>query len=208
MAPRVITWKVIESKRGERLMTAGGHIYTVNQKRPGAKVPVINCHCIKQAMCVGTAKTSYIQLHYSCYTHESPFAWCWLIRSSRKGNNEYNPYESSGTPEWCPFTYKIQGVTNRIEDEEILIRLPEHQNVARIVNRTQNSTRPRNPITLDEFRIEPPYNLSIGGDVFLQLDTILSDETKLIMLYTEPDLRKLCTSSAVFNYGTFKSVPR
>lgn len=166
MAP-TINGKLIESKRGGKLLTAGGHIYTVNQKRPGAKVPVINWRCIKQAMCVGTAKTSYVDLNSTPinstisvttmkdHLHDADSAEVAV----KETINEIR-LRARQHPNDVPSRI-IQGVTNPIENEEVLIRLPERQNVARIVNRAQNSTRPRNPITLDEFRIEPPYNLSI-----------------------------------------------
>lgn len=102
----------------------------------------------------------------------------------------------------------VQEVTNAITIEEVLMRLPERQTLLRGVNRAQNSERPRNPRNLDELEIEAPYDSTIDGETFLQQDTTLPDGSRLLMFYSENDLRKLCASESVAVDGTFKSVPR
>lgn len=217
MAPtarRTIEGKLIESKMRGRLLAAGGHVYSVNLKRPGARNPVINWRCLKNKECVGTAKTAYMDLEATPintnvevtlmkeHLHDPDSAEI-LVRETV---NEIRR-RAECEPNIAPLRI-IQTVTNPINNPEILVRLPERQTLARGVNRAQNRSRPSNPHNLAEFHITHPYDRTLGDELFLQLDTTLTDGTHLIMLYTENDLRRLCASGVVFADGTYRSVPR
>lgn len=100
----------------------------------------------------------------------------------------------------------VQEEIAKIQDEDVVLALPERANLFRTINRHQNKTRPPIPSTLSELEIEVPYNVTKNGHVFLQL--FLRSPEAVVMFYTEDALRLLCQSTVIFGDGTFKVSPR
>lgn len=136
MAPRVrntVTGKLLQSKRGKRLLAANGHIYTVNQKRPDAKTPTINWRCVKTALCSGSAKTGFLDLDnvpvnttipvtlMKRHLHDPDEAGV-IVEETVNEIKRRARLQPNGAPSSI-----IQEVTNEIESEEVLMRLPERQ---------------------------------------------------------------------------------
>lgn len=70
-----------------------------------------------------------------------------------------------------PLLRVVQDVCGSIQNEEVVMRLPSRQAILRNINRLQNQSRPRNPQSLNELLIYPPYDVTINGQAFLQYDT-------------------------------------
>lgn len=116
-----------------------------------------------------------------------------------KRRAEQHPNE----PPACVIREEIQG----IEDQEVLLHLPERTSLLRSVNRSQNVGRPPLPQTLEECTVTPPYDVSLSGEAFLQLDS-RENNNRILVFYTKDGLNHLCRSRTIFCDGTFKSVPR
>lgn len=95
-----------------------------------------------------------------------------------------------------------------LTNEEVIHRLPERRNVIRTINRTQNRTRPPIPQELSSVEIISPYDRTITGDPFLQLDTGALSEERVIIFYSPQALEHLCHTNIILGDGTFKTVPK
>lgn len=95
-----------------------------------------------------------------------------------------------------------------VNNEEVLMRLPERRHLYRNINRIQNAARPRNPMSLSELEIPDPYDKTMGGDQFLQFDSGVDDENRVLIFYAKDDFVKLCNSGIALADGTFKTAPR
>lgn len=202
--------KLIESNKKKRLLACRGHIYSVNQTRPNT----LNWRCIKSSICNGTAKTDFYDLNtipvntrvqvtiMKPHLHDQDQEEIEVMETRneirRRARSEPNENPAN----------IIREATSFIQNEEVLVRLPERQTLMRGINRWQNSQRPTNPNTLEEIRIVEPYNLTNQGEVFLQLDTDMGDNNKLLIFYTETNLTNLCSGRQWFMDGTFKTAPR
>lgn len=170
--------------------------------------------CVKVTECNGSAKTSFVDLAsipinsevevtlMKTHLHASDQAEIVVKEKmdemKRRARSEPNE----------PPAMIVQEVTSTIRDEEVLVRLRERQTLMRGINRWQNSERPQNPQTLGDVQIREPYTLTKSGERFLQLDIEVTDGNKILMFYTEPDLRRLCDSESDFMDGTFSTAPR
>lgn len=93
----------------------------------------------------------------------------------------------------------------QVRNEEVLMSLPERNDIIRTINRVQNRHRPRNPVSLEDLEIVAPYTTTLNGQDFLQFDS--RDQNRIVIFYTLDALTKLCNSRNIFCDGTFKTVP-
>lgn len=102
----------------------------------------------------------------------------------------------------------VQEELETVRNEEVLPeRLPERRNLLRLINRQQNMSRPTNPISINELQILQEYQRTISNSQFLQYDSGIEDENRILIFYTEDALRHLTQSHIVLSDGTFKVVP-
>lgn len=97
-----------------------------------------------------------------------------------------------------------------VNDNVVIMNLPQRTEMLRTINRQQNRHRPTNPMTLAEVNVVAPYTHTINGELFLQFDSTETDvhETdRFIIFYTISRLRRLCASRLILCDGTFKTVP-
>lgn len=78
----------------------------------------------------------------------------------------------------------------------------------RNVNRYQSSSRPTIPSQLSLLEIVDPYNKTAGGEPFILYDSGIEDENRIVILATEGNIQKLCSSRSVWCDATFKCSPR
>lgn len=76
-----------------------------------------------------------------------------------------------------------------------------------MVNRNQNKHRPLIPRTLCDCGILPPFDGTVQGDQFLQYDSGVGDDNRILLFTTNEALLRLGTSNIYLADGTFKTVP-
>lgn len=164
--------------------------------------------CIDRDACNATCSTNYnVQngifiLLGKPHTHENDNVQMKVqevVRSIKR-----KAIEQPNAPPSSIFRGEIASVSN---DNEIIMNLPQRQDIIRTINRVQNRHRPINPGSLEELTILAPYTHTIVGEAFLQYDSGIDDPDRFIMFYTLSSLEKLCASRMVLCDGTFKTVP-
>lgn len=101
----------------------------------------------------------------------------------------------------------IEEIISQVNDEEVIMRIPERRTLFRNVNRNQNRKRPAIPTCLTNLNVLPPYDHTLAGDIFLQFDSGTDDEDRILVFYSDNDLRHLTRSRSIFADGTFDPVP-
>lgn len=132
---RTATGRLVESCKKKRLLVCGGHTYRVNQKRQAANR--INWRCVKQSICNGTASSAYYNLETvpvdtqvtitlgKEHLHEPDDAEIQVqdVMRALRTRAASEPNE--------PPSRLVQGIINEVQDEEVLMRLPERQTMLR-----------------------------------------------------------------------------
>ena len=87
---------------------------------------------------------------------------------------------------------------NAGQQEEVLMLMPERNNLRRAVNRAQNRNHPALPLSLQECAIITPYNNTLNGERFLQYDSGAAAPNRFLIFYTEDGLCHVCKSRTLF----------
>lgn len=111
--------------------------------------------------------------------------------------------ESPNAPPTQIFIDEVASVSN----PEIIANLPQRNDLIRNINRIQNRNRPRNPLSLQDLSIQPPYSKTLNGEQFVQFDSGEQDQNRFIIFYTNRNFERLCNSRTLLCDGTFKTVP-
>lgn len=115
--------------------------------------------------------------------------------------------DNPNLPPSAIFLSEVSSVSN----QEVLVNLPQRNDIIRNINRVQNRNRPVNPNSLADLNITPPYDRTLNGQLFFQHDGTIENENeteRFLVFYTDGALEKLCNSRVILCDGTFKSVPR
>lgn len=99
---------------------------------------------------------------------------------------------------------------DQVDNEEILIRLPEKSTMKRMINFQQNDMRPQIPLNLQDVDIQNPYNRTKTGERFKIFDNGVNPPEpvgRVIIFSTRRNMTFLGRSQTIFVDGTFKSTP-
>lgn len=197
--------RIVLSSRGGQILEAGGFRYT--RRSSNRQQTKSYWRCIERDGCTGTVTTNY-NVNNGIYitigkrhTHEPDNVEMEVqsvVRSMKRRAAEH-----PNAPPSSIFRDEISAVRS----EEVLARLPQKNDVIRTLNRVQNRHRPVNPQALEDLVINPPYDRSLNGQLFMQFDETVGED-RIIMFYTNTMLQHLCSSRSIFCDGTFKTVPR
>lgn len=104
---------------------------------------------------------------------------------------------------------KGMDVVGAVEDDDVLLMMPDRNFLRRIMNTTQNEQRPPVHASLEDVTISPPYNATKNNQllIFLDSEDTLPDNRFLIYT-TQANLRILSVSRLMYGDGTFKTVPQ
>ena len=91
----------------------------------------------------------------------------------------------------------------RLQNEEILICLPQRNAVSRMISYQQNKIRHRVPNNLRELIIDK----TLAGKTFLIYDSDLHDSERILIFSTLRNIELLSWSNTIFSDGTYKTVP-
>lgn len=122
-----------------------------------------------------------------------------VVRSIKR-RAEQHPNE----PPSAIFRDEVSEVTN----DEVVMSLPERNDLIRNIYRIQNKNRPENVNLLENLIIQPPYDRTRNGELFHQYDSgIDEDGDRFLLFYTEKNMERLCGSRIILCDGTFRVVP-
>lgn len=208
---RFVTGTLEENNKNKRNLVCNGHTYRVNLKRP--RQNIINWRYVKETICNVTARTAFYDLatfepgttvevklnkeHLHASDRVKVEAQAVVAAFKRRVRSEPNELP----------TILVQEAINAVDSQGVLMRLPERQTLLKSVERAQNSTWPQNPKNLEDLTIRPTYNMTIGEDMFLQLDTVVNG-IRVMMFCTIQGLQWLCRSDEVFCDWTFGVAPK
>ena len=119
---------------------------------------------------------------------------------------EINGQRAKQQPNAAPAAI-LQEALKHIQDEEVLINLSERMVLIRNINRHQNRRRPNLPQLLEDVEIVHPYDETIHGERFFQIDSGGRDENRILIFSDRRSLEWLARSNIIFSDGTFKTVP-
>lgn len=164
--------------------------------------------CVERAICNGTASTNF-NVHNGIFImlgkphlHEPNYAEIRVKELVRgiKRRAEINP----NAP---PSSILRDEVSSVADDNEVLMLMPQRTDVLRTINRIQGRHRPAIPVNLEDLMVSPPYTTTLLGETFLQLDSGIDTQERILMFYTISGLERLCSSRMILADGTFKTVP-
>lgn len=119
-----------------------------------------------------------------------------------KRNAEQHP----NAPPTAIFRSEISKLNNQT-DEEIIMNMPQRNDVIRNINRIQNRNRPLNVNALEDLEIQAPYDRTLNGERFHQYDSGTDENgDRFLLFYTVRNLERLCASRVILADGTFKTV--
>lgn len=197
--------RIIESRKGKRMLSHQGYIYHFHSESKNGSRFYWRCSdrdgCTARVTSnadIDRVVTIYKQSNHS---HQPNFSEeqvrTAVTRIKRRAAAHPNePPQSVVIEELAP-----------VQNEEVIVLMPERMALVRMVNRAQNSARPELPTSLVDCVILPPYDITLNNLQFLQFDSGQDDPDRLLIFYTEADLRNLAQSPTVFGDGTFKTVP-
>lgn len=87
-------------------------------------------------------------------------------------------------------------------------QLPSEDALRQIVRRARKSSCPTEPRTIEHLDIVGEFRTTLDGLPFLRCDCTCEDGTRLLIFYTEDNLRDLATADMWLMDGTFKTVSR
>lgn len=97
---------------------------------------------------------------------------------------------------------------SEITNQDVIMSLPERNDLIRNINRHQNKNRPPTVNILENLTIQPPYDKTKNGNQFLQYDSGVDEHgDRFILFYTEANLQRLCGTRILLCDGTFATVP-
>lgn len=197
--------RLVPSQRGGYLLQHEDnlfHLHSSNKERT-RKYWICSLKQVCNARCITNHDTQNEITVYKCgeHSHEDRKVDTQVREVMRgiKRRAEENPNQ--------PPNAIFREATETIDDEEIILNLPERNSVLRRINRVQNRNRPQNPRDLEDLEILPPYNRTLNDEVFLQYDSGMDDPDRIVIFYTIRCLTYLCNSRKKFADGTFKTVP-
>lgn len=196
---------IITSHKNKQLLIHANHCYHYHSKSKNqrkiywrcAKRDICNARCITNANWEEGIRVEKAGRHEHEATRGEIIARQTVARIKRRA--EEHPNE--------PPTSIIREEVRNIHNEEVQVLLPERQTLLRMVNRNQNKNRPLIPRTLAECVILPPFNETLQGQSFLQYDSGVGDENRLLIFTTREALTRLGVSEIFLADGTFKTVP-
>ncbi len=95
----------------------------------------------------------------------------------------------------------------QVQAVEVVMSLPQRNDIMRTINRAQNRNRPKNPRSLVDLEVTEPYNTTLNNQQFLQFDGDDDDGNRLLIFYTVDGLVKLSNSQAFFVTAPLKLCP-
>ncbi|PSN39509.1 hypothetical protein C0J52_21142 [Blattella germanica] len=114
--------------------------------------------------------------------------------------------KASESPNEAPDEVMRQGMEG-VVNEEILVKMPDRQNIKRMINLQQNRNRPVVPRSILDVNINHPYNVTKSNEQFLLYDSGRENSDRLLIFSTGNNMRLLAASDIILSDGTFKSVP-
>ncbi|PSN38021.1 hypothetical protein C0J52_24135 [Blattella germanica] len=114
--------------------------------------------------------------------------------------------KASESPNEAPDEVMRQGMEG-VVNEEILVKMPDRQNIKKMINLQQNRNRPVVPRSILDVNINHPYNVTKSNEQFLLYDSGRENSDRLLIFSTGNNMRLLAASDIILSDGTFKSVP-
>lgn len=201
---------VESAKKGKNLVFVGNRYYK-NGNDVGKSITY--WRCVKRTTCNGTVQTVYLHPSHTSnklevlkignrHTHEADEVERQVetVMRGLKRRAKENPNEQ-------PLKL-LRSELEKVENEEVLLKLPERQSVIKTIQRQQGQTRPKIPPTLEALQVVHPYNVTLSNEKFLQFDSGETDSNRILMFYTQAHLKQLCSSRVIFGDGTFKVCPK